>query len=114
MGDSGWLGFCQLKGGIWGAADLFAALAPPSLPSHRRVCCCSGRRERASLPSDFMPHVVTPMWAGGSLVTVAGDVVPQCRFVVAGVVHVRLLVVERRSQEAVVVGGSGDAAEVGG
>ena len=108
MRDSDWLGFCQLKGGIWGAADLFAALAPPSLPSHRRICCCSGRREHASLPSDFMPHVVTLMWASAS------DVVPQCRFVAAGVVHARLSVVERRLQEAVVVGGSGDAAEVGG
>ena len=60
-----------------------------------------------------MPHVVTLAWAGASLVTVAGDVVPRCRFVMAGVIHVRLLVVKQRLQE-VVVGGSGDAAEVGG
>ena len=42
VGDGSWLRFCQLKG--WGVADLFAALAPPSLTSHVihhcHSCCC--------------------------------------------------------------------------
>ena len=55
VGNGGWLGFCQLIG--WGVADLFVALAPPSLPSHvvhhRCSCCC---RQHVSLPSDFVEH----------------------------------------------------------
>ena len=76
-----------------------------------RSCWCRWHRRHAWLLSDFVPlmcYIVTVMWAGACLVTVAGNVVSQRRFVVAGIVGVCHKVVSGWTKVAV----GGDAAEV--